>query len=503
MPPNVLPTAAPRGASTPTPATAAPRVYSAPAGDSKLAALFAMLAAVALGRAVQLGDGMYTAAAIPFLAAAQAASLGAVMAPRFAWLERAAGAVTLPVGLLALGWQVAQLLTFSAPAKYLVLRGPADHLGFAHYLSFVAVLGAAFAAAPASRRLWTSLALGLGAAAAFGLWGHWLIAHSPDPDMDVVMFHRQAVPELLQGHNPHAMHFDFPRGNPAGYPPGMAVGGKLLFGYPYMPLGLLLSVPGHLAGDYRYSLLGALLAAAALLAALGWRRHGPLAAALLLCTPRVLYFLELGWTEPYCLVLLACALAAARWRPAWVPASVGLLACSKQYLPVALGTAALLPALSFCTRAGRAAWVRALAWAVAVTGPFVVVSPTAFWRSVVQVQLSTPLRADALNYSAWAQATHKLALAPAWGGVLAAAVLLLCGFRAPRTPMGFALGLGAVLQAFLAINRQAFGNYYLLVMGAYLAALATCAPITGPLSAASPADTPPRPAAAKARPRRR
>ncbi len=47
-------------------------------------------------------------------------------------------------------------------------------------------------------------------------------------------------------------------GKLAVYATGVSQNGRLQFGYPYPPLTLLLALPGHLLGDFRYAQLAAL-----------------------------------------------------------------------------------------------------------------------------------------------------------------------------------------------------------------------------------------------------
>jgi len=55
---------------------------------------------------------------------------------------------------------------------------------------------------------------------------------------------------------------------------------------------------------------------------------------------------------------------------------------------------------------------------------------------------------------------------------VAAVVGALALWRAARTPAGFALGVSALFLAFFALNKQAFANYYIFVIGALCVAVA-------------------------------
>jgi hypothetical protein len=46
------------------------------------------------------------------------------------------------------------------------------------------------------------------------------------------------------------------------------------------------------------------------------------------------------------------------------------------------------------------------------------------------------------------------------------AAMIVMGLKAPRTAAGFAAGGALILLAFFAFNKQAFCNYYFVVVGA-------------------------------------
>ena len=144
---------------------------------------------------------------------------------------------------------------------------------------------------------------------------------------------------------PYSMTFtDIYAGTEQFYPPGMAVDGRVLYGFPYPPLSLAMAWPGHLAGDFRYAELAALVAAAAFAVAAGRASAVAIgAAAILLFTPRAFFALEQAWTEPFAIVWVAGAIwAAATRRPLVAAAFLGLAAATKQYLALAVPAAWLL-----------------------------------------------------------------------------------------------------------------------------------------------------------------
>src|SRR5439155_26001083 len=140
-----------------------------------------------------------------------------------------------------------------------------------------------------------------------------------------------------RGHDPYQITFADIYGEGSGfYNPELVSGGRVQFGYPYPPLTLLLAVPGHVvAGDYRYSELAALVAAAGLIGYMRPTTTAKLAASLLLTTPRLFFVLEQGWTEPIALLMLAATVfhwTRSREASPWL---CGLLTVTKQYLIIA------------------------------------------------------------------------------------------------------------------------------------------------------------------------
>jgi hypothetical protein len=304
------------------------------------------------------------------------------------------------------------------------------------------------------------------------LLGWWVLTASPHPAIDVVVVHSDAVDALIHGHNPYGISFRniYGTGSPF-YSASEIEGDRVLFGYPYPPLSLLLALPGALIfGDYRYGMLLALVGAAALIGYGRCDAMSKLAAILFLTTPRIFFVLEQGWTEPFVVLLMAATVFAGSRSPRVSAIMGGLLLSVKQYLLLAV------PALWVL---GRTLGVRPLRWflaiavtvAVAVTLPFFLWSPRAFVHSVVQVQLQEPFREDSLSYL-------SLVAHAGWGewstlwtvGAAMAALTFTLSLAKGRTAR-FPLMLAFTYLGTFAFGRKAFGNYYFLVMGALCCAI--------------------------------
>jgi hypothetical protein len=422
--------------------------------------------AAALGVAIQVANGTLTEESFFYLNVAAGLGLAALACPRAParrprlepWL---AGMLSV-----ALAWQVGYLFV-APPAMY--LRPDADGARL-----FLRGIGAAIVLAggllQSSRGGRVAFLAGL--LTLHALLGMWVLRTSPEPHIDVFYFQRDSCNALLHGTNPYTITFPNIYGDATPfYGPGATWHGRLKFGFIYPPLSLFMALPGHLLGDYRYSQLFAIEAAAALMAFSSREKTAPLAAALFLMTPRSFFVLEQGWTEPFAVFLLAATVFCAhRARPA-VPYVLGLLLCVKQYLVFAC-----IPALFLVSRgdgrATRAFVLKTLATVLVVTLPLALWNARAFLDDIVMMQLRQPFRRDALSYLAWLARDRPVPL-PAW--VALAPTLLataLAWWRLPRTPSGFAGAVAIVMFTFIAFNKQAFANYYYFVIGALCCAVA-------------------------------
>ena len=172
---------------------------------------------------------------------------------------------------------------------------------------------------------------------------HGSLHRSPNPPIDVHLFHRYAIAALRSGVDPYAITFpDIYQGR-VYYGSGLSVDGRLQFGYPYFPFSLLLSMPGQiLFKDVRFAQLIAIELSALLMTFARPQGLGLMAAALYLTTPRMFFVLEQSWTEPF-LVLGVSALVFAGCRHSRLtPWLFGAFVAMKQYLVFALPAAWLL-----------------------------------------------------------------------------------------------------------------------------------------------------------------
>lgn len=427
-----------------------------------------VVAAVALGHALQVNNGHLHPAAIRWLTVAIVCTTAALLLPPLGWVERRGDSLALMALGVGLALQFAELL--AAPPGISLRPSPGWRLPFLCGLAAGAVLGGSLLLRRTGNKH-VQVALML---LVYLLLGAWLIRTSPAPSIDVYVIQRDASNALLGGSNPYAMTFpDIYGGRSSFYGPGMSVAGRTTFGFQYPPLSLLLALPGHVfGGDFRYSQLCAMVGAAALMAYVQPGNLGAVAAALFLFTPRGLFVLEQGWTEPYIVLLLAAVVFCASRSVESLPYMLGLMVAVKQYMVLAApAVVLLLPRPLEARSTWRLVW-KAGATALLATLPLAVINLPAFIHSTVTFHFQQPFRADALSYLAWAaQSPERPPPGPAWSLLAAAVGAGLGAWRAPRTPSGFASAVALCFLGFFAFNKQAFCNYYYLVVGALCVAV--------------------------------
>ncbi len=441
--------------------------------DSPLSALALAVAAVGLGHALQLANGAYHPDALFWVTVALGlAFIATLTVPAGDWIGGGITGIALVVLGAGLVREVYVHLT-TVPGIYMRIA----HEGFVEhhlYIAIIAVLGGLVLAL--ERGLFRTVAV-LVLCATFFVLGVWMLKASPSPIIDVFTWHKVSYDALKAGTNPWAIFMPNIYGHTIWYAPGLADAQQVKVGYPYPPLLLLLGGIGHvLEADYRYAHVAAYALSGALLAFAKPSRLAGAAAVILFLTPRSLFVIEQGWTEPLALLMFCFTIfAACRW-PRAVPYALGLMFAVKQYF-------VLLAPLTFLLMPGpfdRKAWLKLLLKAAAVTAvltvPFFLWDPGAFWRSVVEFQGRQPFRVEALSYVA-ATAVNGQPVMPLWLSFPAAVPGIVLGcVRAPKTPAAFAAASALTFLLFFAFAKQAFCNYYFMIVGMLCAALAVMDP---------------------------
>jgi hypothetical protein len=374
--------------------------------------------------------------------------------------------------MIGLVWQIFQLAT-ALPGIYIL---PA-YLHILWLFRVSVILAGAFALLSLAPETWFhprvhSGLVGLAFLSMFAA-GIWVIRASPNPFIDVYVFHQTSSEALLQGRNPYELTVPNIYGEMGYYGTELVKGDKLTIGNPYPPLSIYLSWLGYVAGgDIRYSHLVALVLASLLMARLCASRETLLAAYIFLFTPRMFFILEQSWTEPLVLLLSVAVLWSALKRPAWMPVALGLLLASKQYMIFMIPLAVLLIPPASHRRE------RAQIFGLTVGIAFAVTAPLAFWNfpaflwNVGLSQWYQVFRLDALSYVAIYTRIFNQPPSQLLPFIALGVALLLAWCYAWRSPAGFAAALAFSLGLFFAFNKQAFCNYYFLVIGVLCSALA-------------------------------
>ena len=419
-----------------------------------------IVAAVTLGFAIHVNNGVLHAVGILWLSASLAALCAA-----FVKLPAGARFLRFPPArlpeLIAAGIfiQFILLLCCQEPGAW---RSPV--LGTTHFMLLAIGLGLCelmfFVPSLAGRIFPLVLVVftGLGALA---------IHANAQPHIDVWRAQTAGLDAMRSGGDPWSSTIADLYHLPDLYSPGTVRDGVVHLGFPYPPLMVYADLPGYwLCGDYRYGYLAATVLAAIFIVGATPGRSGYLLAALFLFTPRAFHVLSQGWSEPVMVMLLAATVWCARKRPRALPLVLGLFLVSKQYAPLAV-IPALLLARTWKARAvmfGKAALVGLL-----VSLPLALWNTPAFIHSTLGVAAGTKFRMDSLCFIAWIGNVAGWEV-PAWAGSISYIAGVSAGIfavrRSPRSPAGFSAAVSLAFLCFFAVNKFAFCNYYHFIIAA-------------------------------------
>jgi hypothetical protein len=416
-----------------------------------------VIGAFALGQAIHVNNGVIHPGAIAWLMLALLSFITAFMPAVLAKFEILSKTPPILVLSVCAGIQLIELMW--------------DNLGSMESKAIMTSLGLSAAgvllAMYRPARLWQGVAI--------MVLGHFFagaitIQNFPRPGIDVWNFQDDSTAALLHGQDPYAVRFRDIYGPQLGfYSPGMAVDGWLIYSFPYPPLMLILTAPGRFfGGDVRWAHLVALELSALLLVAAARRTDAILAAALLLFTPRSLFVIKVGWTEPTVLLTFCFCIYCAAQKRQWLWIAVGLLLAIKQYTFVTMPLLLILAPR-------REAWrilVKGAILAACITLPFFLWNPISFFRSVVLWQMRQPFRRDALSIPALIDHLTNVRLGMWFCAAATCGAIALACRRVPKDAFGFSLAICFVLLCFFAANKQAFCNYYFMVIGVGAAAAA-------------------------------
>lgn len=296
---------------------------------------------------------------------------------------------------------------------------------------------------------------------------------------DVVVFQDIGTEALLDGSNAYSARYPDiypPELSSRFYSPGVSVDGYLTRGFPYPPVSLLAAVPGQLLGDVRIGHRAAIALTALLILAVGRNGHrSRIGAALFLTLPGSVFMTLGGWTEAFVAAALAGVVLAYRRRSTMTHFVFGLFLFMKQYGVLFAPLWALVVENEPAPVRDR---VRRLVigvspWFVISIG-FALWDVPAFIRSAITWQFIQPLRDDSLSLLVWFTETFGelprliTLVAPVLVAVGSVALVIR---RSPRSPAGLAAGVALVMMSFVLLSKQAFLNYYFLVVASAALAL--------------------------------
>jgi hypothetical protein len=424
-----------------------------------------ILIAALVGQAIQQNNGAFSPAAIFLVAIAILVSIVSLFNLNFC-KKISLHEHIIPILAIILLIQFIQLLTFS-PGIY--IQGTEQA-----WLIFnsVGVLAAFLTATCLSKDpLFGRLGFAL-LFTTFVLLCVWILRTSPDPKIDVFYFQKDSVAKLLKFENPYSSVFSNIYGHSHFYGLGLVKDGILQFGYPYLPLDLIIAIPSYLLGDIRISQVVAIGLSGLIFAKL---QPGPLGrglAALYWFSPRSLFVIEQAWIEPLIVFFAAVMVFLLKKFPKSAGWTAGLLLASKQTM---IWMPFLLPLL-FVGKSKK--WWQplfiAMTFATLTCLPFFLWNPSAFWKSSVALQFVQPFRPDALSFPALFYQIGLTGIHWSIAFPMSMACIAVSYWKLPRTIAGWAMAVCLTYIVFFAFNKQAFCNYYFMIIGfACLAAAST------------------------------
>lgn len=419
------------------------------------------LASICLGQALQSGNGFINVAGIFFLTLSLIYLGYAIFKqPRIQYQHLTK--VLFPILIIGLLLQIYQLAT-SLPGDSSLLFSQLDLWLF----RFGVIISGSLALTSLVAKNWLSNLFVALVLLSFWFLGVFIIENSPAPFIDVFVFHQTSAKALLNGYNPYMLFAPNIFGHTNYYGSELVNGDLLTIGNPYPPLSIYMSTIGYiLFNDIRYSHLFAIILSGGMMAFLHPSRETKLAAFIFLFTPRIFYVIEQSWTEPIVLLFLVGSVYIAIRRPRWLSFAFGLFFASKQYLIFIFPLVFLLIPFKSSWKKTIVSLTEIIGTSLVVTAPLALWNFSAFLWNVGIAQWYQVFRLDALSYFA----LYTLAFNQKPSQLISFIVLTISLFfiwrLIPRTPTGFAVATAWCLGIFFAFNKQAFCNYYFLVIGA-------------------------------------
>lgn len=435
--------------------------------------LFLSISIFALGQALEFGNGFNNTPGFIGLTICLYFLLAGVLIPKKSPFPNIPHKLIFTVLMLEVVCQIVELLIVipSLPTPRELI---ANLWQFRLLISLAGTFALLSLIVPKGFNLWMKkIIIGLTFFSIFAA-GIWIIQKTPNPGIDVYLFQQNSSRALSKLQNPYE-ETSIPNiySDTSLYGDLVVKNGMLTLGNPYPPLSIYFSFIGYvIAGDVRYSYLLAILISGLILLSFNKDRIGLLIAYLFLFTPRVFYVLEESWTEAFVVMVMLIVVWCAINKPSWVFIALGLLLASKQYMLFLLPTFGFL----FPVNSNLQTRIRALFTTIGVA--FLVTAPLAFWNfnafvwNVGLVQWNQPFRFDSLSYAPLIAEAFGQSVTPYLPFIALFAAIFISYWYFKPSPKSFAISMAFGFILFFAFNKQAFCNYYYLVIGILSSAIA-------------------------------
>lgn len=433
-------------------------------------AIFALIAVVCIGQAIEVGFGQFHPVAIILIGVALPALVYGVVCSRLRdpgpWAIR----LVQVVGFSAVALQLYQLAT-AQPAQALMGRPVNDFLAL--LFVFAGFTVPFCLEMPSYKRLYTVCWF-----VSFLVVAVWILRATYPPPIDVFSWTHASLDALSEGKNPYEAWMPNMYGKRVVFPDGTNEYGRPMTpdaawvkaGYPYPPFALMLSIPGYLVGDMRWGNL-ALVVGGVIMVLRSGGRFSVLAAALVLTTPRIFFVLENAWTDAFCFGLIAITAGLAARSSRWTPWVFGLtLVCKHYMLFLAPLVFLLLP--KPWTRKDAAIFIgKTLVAGCAVTVPWILLNPQALLHSIYSPAVAP--RFDALTFLFLIFPDGKGPFVDLLPFLLLIPIYTLIFLFSARGAAAFALSSALILSGFFSFARIAMCNQHFLALGCAAIALGT------------------------------
>ena len=296
--------------------------------------------------------------------------------------------------------------------------------------------------------------------AASVMLAHWLVLRaSPLPAIDVFINSSIAADTLLSCANPYSAQYPDLYHGAYGYYPAA-------FGY--WPFYLLSTLIPRILGDIRlltiFCIGTTVICTYRIALKNGSITNARSVLILFLSLPSSIFITEQGWIDPLLLGLLSI-LALCLYSGKWFFSSVvlGLIISTKQYGFIMLLPTYIVWYKSIGLKKSLLFSFVSLLTVSAIILPFVIVNPSAFYESTIQIFLRVSARNDSSSIPAFLHHSYQCSMPSLMLPLIYILILLVMGawqFRSPNTLSAWLATIGLTYAWIFAFGKQAFANYH-------------------------------------------